>query len=239
MPHQLPLEFKFNNELTFESFVPGENAELVASLKNIGLTNENSIVYFWGQAGVGKTHLLQALCQSASFHNKPVAIIPLGLNDSGETYAPQMLEGLEKMSLVCIDDIHAIAGNADWESALFHFYNRARDLATPLVICGDQPPSQLNIMLQDLKTRLSWGLVLQLHQINDDEKLKALRYRAKNRGIELNNDVGEYLLHRYSRDMRDLIALLDVLDKASLAEQRRLTIPFVKQFVDEARTEQQ
>lgn len=232
MRQQLPLEFKFNNEFTFDSFVPGANGELLEALKNISTLDDVPIVYFWGRTGTGKTHLLQALCQSPVFDNKPVALIPLDPRDSGEPYTPQILEGLEKMSLVCIDAVHCVAGNTEWENALFHFYNRARDLATPLVMCGNSPPAQLDIALPDLKTRIAWGLVLQLHALNDSEKLKAMRVRAKIRGIELNDEVGDYLLRRFSREMTDLIMLLDKLDKASLMEQRRLTIPFVKQFLE-------
>ena len=159
-------------------------------------------------------------------------MIPLAAEDSNQQYAPQMLDGLETMSLVCIDDIHCIVGQTDWENALFHFYNRARDSSTPLVITGDRPPAQLNLDLPDLKTRLAWGLVLQLQEISDQEKLQALQLCAKHRGMELGNDVGEYMLRRHSRDMVNLMELLDKLDKASLTEQRRLTIPFVKQFLD-------
>lgn len=232
MRHQLPLEFKFNNEFTFGSFVAGANAELVEALKNFGSSLDVPIIYFWGRMGTGKTHLLQALCQSPTFDKKPVAMIPLDAKDSSELYAPQILDGLEKMSLVCIDDVHCVAGNADWEKALFHFYNRARDSATPLVMCGSSPPAQLDITLLDLKTRIGWGLVLQIHALSDDEKLQALQMRANIRGIDLSEEVGEYLLRRYSREMTDLFTLLDNLDKASLMEQRRLTVPFIKQFLE-------
>lgn len=233
MRQQLPLEFSFNNEFTFDSFEVGANNELVEALKNIDASQDVPVIYFWGRPGSGKTHLLHALCQSPAFDNKPVVMIPLDPKDCDEPYAPQMLDGLEKMSLVCIDALGCIAGNTDWENALFHFYNRARDLATPLVMCGNSPPAQLGIELQDLKSRIGWGLVLQLQALNDKEKLRALRVRAKIRGIELSDDVGDYLLRRYSREMSDLIALLDKLDRASLTEQRRLTIPFAKQFLND------
>ena len=231
MQRQLPLEFKFNNEFTIDSFVSGMNDELLVALKNIR-SFEVPIIYFWGLSGVGKTHLLQALCQSEVFAGQPVALIPLNAKDDSDSYAPQILEGLEKMSLVCIDDINTVAGNNDWETAIFHFYNRARDVKMPLVISGDKPPVQLDVSLPDLKTRLGWGLVIQLHGLSDEEKLDALRLRARHRGIELSDDVGEFLLRRYSREMSDLTALLNALDKASLTEQRRLTIPFVKKFME-------
>lgn len=232
MPHQLPLEFNFNNELTFETFVTGGNAELVSLLKNFSNRREADCLYYWGRPGFGKTHLLQALCQDPSFKDKPVAMIPLDTEMQTDPYSPQMLDGLESMGLVCIDDIDLIAGNRDWENALFHFYNRARDNSTPLVISASVPPAQLSIELSDLKTRLGWGLVLQLQAINDDEKLEALKLRARHRGMEVSDEVGEYLLRRFSRNMPDLVALLDNLDRASLTEQRRLTIPFIKQVLE-------
>jgi DnaA family protein len=229
MQHQLPLEFKFNNEYTFDSFVTGSNGELIDALQNMHLVDDVPFIYFWGKPGVGKSHLLQALCQSNAFVDKPVAMIPLNESDF---YSPEMLDGLEAMSLVCIDNIQSISGNTDWEIALFHFYNRARESSTPLVICGDSPPTQLGLALQDLKTRLGWGLVFQLKEIDDEDKVRAMRHRANIRGIDLSDEVGEYLLRRHSRDVGALISLLDGLDKASLAHQRRLTIPFVKQFLD-------
>lgn len=231
MRQQLPLEFKFDNELTFASFATGPNAELLDVLQKLGSSAENPFIYFWGREGIGKTHLLQAICQSPDFDSKPVAMISLGNINEG-IYSPAMLEGLEQMALVCIDDVQSLAGKADWENALFHFYNRARDRSTPLVITGNVPPTQLAIGLNDLKTRLGWGLVVQLHDITDEVKLQVMRQRAKLRGMELSNEVGEFLLRRHSREMSALIHLLDELDRASLTEQRRLTIPFVKQFLE-------
>lgn len=229
MQHQLPLEFKFNNEYTFESFVVGPNGEIVEVLKKFNTGDDNPVVYFWGKSGVGKTHLLQAVCQSQAFNEKPVAMVPL---ESGEMCSPEMLDGLERMSLVCIDSLQTVSGNPEWENALFHFYNRACELSTPLVMCGDAPPGQLGLSLPDLQSRLGWGLVFQLKELSDEEKITAMRQRAQVRGIELSDEVGEFLLRRHSREMTALIALLDGLDKASLAHQRRLTIPFVKQYLD-------
>lgn len=231
MRQQLPLEFKSNNDLTFDSFVAGSNEQLLAALRNLDHSSDNPCLFIWGRQGLGKTHLLQAICQSDSFSDQPVALISLEDVDK-DGYSPQMLQGLEQMALVCIDDVQLIAGQADWETELFHLYNRARDSATPLVVTGDLPPAQLNIELPDLKTRLGWGLIFQLLDIDDEEKLQLMRQRAKHRGMEISSEVGEFLLRRYSRDTRDLMKLIDELDRASLTEQRRLTIPFVKQHLE-------
>ena len=226
MQHQLPLDFEFNNELTLESFVAGSNREALNALQNIATEGTGFYVYLWGANGVGKSHLLQAVCQRIASAGDAVALLHLELH---EQYAPQMLEGLENLALVCIDNIHAIAGSTDWEEALFHLFNRMYDKKTPLVISATNPPAQLDIKLPDLKSRLAWGLVLQLRSLSDEQKITVLQKRAHIRGMELNDEVGRYLLTRYSRDMGSLIDILDILDEASLSEQRRLTIPFVRQ----------
>jgi DnaA family protein len=228
MSQQIPLGFTFNNEISFETFVVGENAEAVRALQLLGNEGQERFIYLWGKQGSGKSHLLQALCQACGEQNKPVAF--LALNDKHQ-YSPLMLDGLEQLSLVCIDDVEAIANDSAWEEALFHFFNRAYDCRTLLVITGPAAPAQLRLKLQDLKSRLGWGLVLQLKPLRDEQKLVALRTRATLRGLELTTDVGQFLLSRYSRDLGELFALLDRLDKASLSAQRRLTIPFLRQLI--------
>lgn len=228
MSYQLPLDFEFNNELTFDSFVTGGNAEAVDVLQRLTMELTEPYVYLWGGAATGKSHLLQAVCQSFASLQKPAAMIPLAQH---QQLAPEILDGLEQLSLVCIDDIDCIAGLAEWEEALFHFFNRMRDSANKLLISGGASPAQQTLRLNDLKSRLAWGLVLQLRSLEDGQKVEALRKRALIRGMELNDEVGQFLLARYSRDMVSLMNLLDVLDEASLREQRRLTVPFVRQYL--------
>jgi len=228
MQQQIPLGFKFNNEVTFETFVAGDNAEAKLAIESLVHETDERYIYIWGGQGVGKSHLLQALCQQFAEQQKPVAL--LNLEDNNQ-YTPLILDGLEKLSLVCIDDIQNVAANAEWEEALFHFFNRMRDHKIPLLISGALPPAQLNLKLPDLKSRLEWGLVLQIKLLNDAHKLQALQKRASLRGMELSDESGNFLLSRCSRDLTDLFSLLDKLDKASLSEQRRLTIPFIRQYL--------
>ena len=144
-----------------------------------------------------------------------------------------MLEGLEQMNVIVVDNIDAIAGDKQWETALFHLYNRVRDKGQgALFVTATQPLASIELSLPDLQSRLAWGLVYQLHALTDDEKLVALQQRADSRGFELPDEVGRYLLRHLSRDMVMLFGLLDRLDQLSLAEQRRLTIPFVKQIIE-------
>lgn len=142
-----------------------------------------------------------------------------------------MLSGLENVSLICLDDIEAIAGQEKLEEALFHLFNRVRANNQRLLITGSTAPANLNIKMPDLRSRLAWGIAYQLKALSDDQKLSALRQRAQSRGLQLDPTVGRFLLRRCPRNMRELFATLEALDQASLVQQRRLTIPFVKEVL--------
>jgi len=139
---------------------------------------------------------------------------------------------MEQLSLVCIDNIECIAGEAEWEMSIFNLYNRILETGrTRLLITGDRPPRQLNLHLPDLASRLDWGQIYKLQPLGDEDKLLALQLRSKLRGFELPEDVGRFLLKRLDREMRTLFMTLDQLDHASITAQRKLTIPFVKEIL--------
>lgn len=140
-----------------------------------------------------------------------------------------LLEGMEHLNLICVDNVEAVAGNREWEEALFHLYNRIRQEGNTLIVGANAAPRQLTIQLPDLVSRLSWGAVFQVAELSDEEKIMAIRMRAGLRGIQLPEDVAKYLVHHASRKMSDLSLMLDRLDKASLSAQRKVTIPFIKQ----------
>jgi DnaA family protein len=141
---------------------------------------------------------------------------------------PDVLDELEALALVCIDDIDAIAGDRSWETALFHLYNRIQTSGSRLLVTGHLAPADLPLELADLHSRIAWGWIFQLQLLSDDDKKQALKLRARTRGFELPDDVNDYLLRYFPRDIHGLFALLDRLDTASVVAQRRLTIPFVK-----------
>jgi len=228
MSHQLPLGFTFSDDVSFDTFYAGSNSLLLKHLLASAHDRSEPLIYIWGSAGVGKTHLLQAACQCAAKCEQRVAFVPLRDHNN---LSPEMLMGLEHLQLVCIDDVDAITGQPQWEEALFHLYNRAQEAQLPLVISGKVTPAALGLGLQDLTSRLGWGLVFHVHPLNDEEKLGAIQQRARFRGMVLSDEVGHYLLKRYSRETHALFQLLDQLDSASLTAQRKLTIPFVREFI--------
>ncbi|MFQ5487069.1 MAG: DnaA regulatory inactivator Hda [Gammaproteobacteria bacterium] len=224
---QLPLGIRLKDSNTFANFVSGPNGEVLAYLQS--QLRGGAAVYLWGAGGTGKTHLLQAACHEAGKAGLRTAYVPL---TCWRELSVELLEGLEAVDLVCLDDVAAVAGQPAWEVALFHLYNRLRDAGGNLLASGPLPPASLPLALPDLRSRLAWGMVFQLQPLGDEEKLVGLCRRARDRGLELPEKVGRYLLQRCPRDMSTLFCLLDSLDRASLAAQRRLTIPFVKEVMD-------
>lgn len=223
MNHQLALAIQLNDEATFNDFC-WEGHQLLQKelLKALDGTGER-FIYLWGNTGSGKSHLLQACCQHLGIDATSI-YLPL---ETLKTWDASVLSDLEDHSLYCIDEIEAIAENTMWEEALFHLYNRVRDKST-LIVAANTPPKQLPIALPDLKSRLSSGLVIQIHELTDANKAKTLQSEALRRGFELSQQVAQFLVSRSARNMHDLRALLDKLDHASLEAQRKITIPFVK-----------
>ncbi|KTC91697.1 DnaA regulatory inactivator Hda [Fluoribacter dumoffii] len=229
MNKQLALAIKLNDEATLADFNWGENKLLQQQINSMLTNKEERLLYLWGNTGSGKTHLLQACCQAVSSTQSAI-YLPLALL---KEWGPQTIEGLEDQELICIDDINLIAKDSAWEEALFHLYNKVKDMEKSiLIISGNQSPTTLPIQLADLRSRLSWGLVIQLMELNDEDKINTLKLHALKRGFALPTSVGQFLLNRCSRNMHDLHHLLNRLDDASLAAQRKITIPFVKDILN-------
>nr|WP_276615054.1 DnaA inactivator Hda [Pectobacterium carotovorum] len=228
-PAQLSLPLYLPDDETFASFYPGENASLLAAVNNALYQEHGSYIYFWSREGGGRSHLLHAACAELSRQERAVGYVPL---DKRAYFVPDVLEGMEQLALVCIDNIESIAGDEEWEMAVFNLYNRVQETGRArLLITGDRPPRQLNLRLPDLASRLDWGQIYKLQPLSDDEKGEALQLRARLRGFELPEDVSRFLLKRLDREMRTLFMTLDQLDHASITAQRKLTIPFVKEIL--------
>jgi len=225
MNRQLPLGLQMRASARFSGFLAGPNQEPVDQLKQSAVGTGEPFILLWGAAGCGKSHLLQAACHLAAEQDRTVTYVSL------VTFAglpPGLLEGWENFQLVCIDDVHCIAGERSWEEALFNLYNRIREHGGTLNVSSRSAPAGLAFALPDLGSRLGWGLVYQLQPLDDEQRLAALQQRASQRGCEMPAETGRYLLRRLPRDMPALFALLDRLDEASLVAQRKLTVPFVK-----------
>ncbi|MEX1199753.1 MAG: DnaA regulatory inactivator Hda [Methylophaga sp.] len=185
-------------------------------------------LYLCGASGAGKTHLCLAIAEQLQQQN---SVAYLNFHELLQTAEPASLNSLMQAEIICLDDVEAIAGHQAWQEALFDAFNVLRQQQKRLLIVTENPPSQLNIELADLRSRLATGLVFQLPVMADQRKQQALILQAQSRGLILSEDVAQYLLRHYGRDMPSLMAVLQKLDKASLQAQRRLTIPFVKEVM--------
>jgi len=228
---QLALNLRLRDASSFENYSVARNREAVERLQRaiqkLGDAPQApaSWLYLWGEPGTGKTHLLEAACRAAQEQGHAPLYVPLA-DKANLTTA--LLEDIEQVPLVCVDDVDAIAGDATWEAALFALYEHLRAHGGMLILAARSGPVATGLKLADLATRLAAGLVYQLQPLSDAEKIAALRLRAQRRGLEMTEEVANYLLTRFPRDMHSLFALLDRLDTATLAAQRRLTIPFLR-----------
>jgi len=231
---QLTLSIQLPDDETFGSYLSESNRSVVSQLtlfidqSKITKLNQPNSFYLFGLTGVGKSHLLHACsAYAAQLHKTSVCLSCAELL----LLSVEVLDGLEQIDVICLDDIQLIAGNTVWQQALFDLYNRVLEQNNCILISGDQSATQLGLNLPDLVSRLSWGLTEQVKPLDDGEKVTALQYRASKRGLILSSEAANFLLNRLSREMGNLIASLDILDKASIREQRKITIPFIKDIL--------
>ena len=204
---------------TLENFVGGRNAELVSVLAALAHGDQSErFIYIWGAHGCGKTHLLKAM--SSAFGSRQVAAVMLAGSEPELNFpAPEV---------VLADDVDQLTDLG--QQRLFNIYNAQRDDGGALIAAGAVPPARLALR-SDLLTRLGWGLVYQVHNLSDDDKMAAMTEHARARGFSLSRDVIDYLLKRQARDLPGLLGMLDALDRYSLENKRAVTIPLVRELL--------
>lgn len=226
MTRQLPLRIGFSQRASFENFIVGANGQLVRALvewTSGGFPGE--LFYVWGTPGSGRSHLITAACAAAEESGAAFAYVPLG---DSTIRSPAVLDGLENRYLVCLDDLDVIAGRPAWEEAAFHLYNRVRDSGGKLLVSANAGPAELALSLADLKSRLAWGTCYHVEPLDEGGKRELLRTQAAERGLELSPEAADFVLSRCRRDTKTLVSLMERLDTAAMAAQRRLTIPFLR-----------
>jgi DnaA-homolog protein len=219
---QIPLSIGPEPLATFDSFVAGANVAAVAHLRTLALAPA-APVYLWGPSGSGKTHLLRALVASLQQRGAHA-----GWFDAGVA-APWPFD--ESWSLVAIDGCESL--DEEQQRAAFALFVAAAGQGAQVAAAGSVPPVDLPLR-EDLRTRLGWGHVFALQPLGEADARAALRREADRRGIFLSDDVMDYLLTRFSRDLKHLMALLDRLDEFALAEHRAVTVPLLRKMFEEA-----
>jgi len=225
---QLTLDVRIADYALFETYLAGPNDACVHALNSVARESAYAFIWIWGGAATGRSHLLQACVNEADATGSRSAYLPL---DPAGGLAPAAADGLEACAVVCIDDVHRVIGDAEWERRLFMLYEGIRQRGGRLVISADRAPLHCQFGLPDLVSRFSSGATFHLRSLSDEERVSAMQLRAKYRGLELPNDVAHYVISRVARDTDGLFALLDRLDREALVAQRRLTIPFVREIL--------
>lgn len=227
MSPQLPLTLKFPPDQRLASYAG--RADLRELVAQVAGGERADWLYLAGPPGSGKTHLLLAACAHAQSLGRRATYLPLA-SLAGRLDAA--LGGHEENDLVCLDGLDAIAGHRDDEVALFHFHNRARAGQARLIYSASAMPAALPFGLPDLVSRLEQNTRLVLEPLDEAARRDVLRQRAARRGLELDEPVLDYLFRHVGRDLATLTGLLDRLDRASLAAQRRITVPFLRGVLD-------
>ncbi len=214
-----------------ERFFSGQNKLLIEEIKLlINRQRAKRTLYLWGEPGSGKSHLLDTCCVTARKSGIPNLYLSLNQRD-GPDESMKLLNQANPRSLVCIDDLQATVDREDAQTQLLALYEKIIGGGGAIVVSGTSPLANIGLQLKDLVSRLSSGGVFNLQPLNDDEKREALKLTAHQRGINLEDNVIEFIMSHYSRDSKSLFALLDKLDSESLQSQRKITIPFVKSLI--------
>jgi DnaA-homolog protein len=225
---QIPLAIGPAPLQTFEGFLPGANAAALAHLREVAASLPASLqspvtpTYLWGPHGSGKTHLLRALAEAASERGQRTAWFDAG------SPAPWSFD--EAWSLLLLDTCESF--DEAQQQAAFALFIEAGMQGVPVAAAGTLPPIDLPLR-DDLRTRLGWGHVFALEALSENDARAALRREADRRGIFLSDEVMDYLLTRFSRDMKHLMALLDRLDEFALSQHRGVTVPLLRRMFEQ------
>ena len=226
---QIALDIGLSSGPTLQSFCAGPNEAALRHLvlwvgeKSTASTRSPVPTYLWGPDGCGKTHLLKAVREALREQGAVVGWLD-----------PDVLEPSpyqEQWAAVLFDDVHQY--NAIQQHAAFNWFVHAQTHQRWALGTGDQPPAALSVR-DDLRSRLGWGHVFALKVLSEPERRAVLRQAADARGVFLGDDVMDFLLTRFSRDLGSLMELLDLIDAYAMQSKRAVTIPMIRAMMEDA-----
>lgn len=227
MMRQLVLDMGPHRGPSLENFCIGSNQAAVSHLQlwlaTAAAARSPLPIYLWGGAGCGKTHLLRAVQAHLLAQGERVGWLDAGVAQ------PEAFD--DSWSVVLMDQVHEF--DASQQHMAFNWFVNAQTLQRPVLAAGDVPPADL-VLRDDLRTRLGWGLVFALQAPDDAQRRAVLRASAAARGLVLSDEVLDFMLTRFSRDLASLMELLNLMDGYALQTQRTITIPLIKSMMNNA-----
>jgi DnaA family protein len=228
---QIALDIGLSSVPTLANYFPGPNQEawrhlaLLVGDKSTSASRSPVPTYLWGEPASGKTHLLKAVAEALREQGSRVGWLDASVHE------PPAFD--EQWSAVLLDDVHLYT--AVQQHAAFNWFVNATHPKSgaqrPVVAAGLVPPADLKLR-DDLRTRLAWGHVFALQVLSEAERRAVLRQAADARGIFLGDEVMDYMLNRFSRDLGSLMQLLDQLDGYALQTQRAITVPLIRAMLE-------
>ena len=226
---QMALDIGLATGPTLTSFFAGPNEAMLRHLelwvgeKSSASTRSPVPTYLWGSQGSGKTHLLKAVQDALRAQGASV-----GWLDATVLEPPEFNEN---WAAILLDDVHRY--NPVQQQAAFNWFVNAQTLQRWVLGAGALPPADLPLR-DDLRTRLGWGHVFQLQVLSEPERRAVLRQSADARGVFLGDEVMDFMLTRFSRDLGSLMELLDLMDGYALQTKRAITIPLIKSMMEDS-----
>lgn len=230
-PTQYSLDIALPKFATFETFIDKSDSQLLSVLKQLvqRSLSEPRQYFLWGSTCTGKTHLLQAICNHQANTQQNAIYLPM---KELVSQSAKILNDMQQLDVLCIDDVDAVLGDEEWDRQLFLLINELRANNKSIVMTATVNPHEAMVSFPDLASRLVWGPVYKLNLLADDDKSLAIQKHANARGLDVSTEVCSFLLKRFPRDLNKLIGLIDQLDKESLIQQKKVTVPFVKSVLN-------
>ena len=229
-PDQLNLNIKLDDSVSLEKFIHCEsNKEALNFLKkSLEKDSVSNLFYIWGEEGVGKSYIMQALNKELISLNKKT--LHLSLDDTRIT-SPEILKNLDSLEAILIEKLDKLEKTNDWETQLFNLVNEALNSETKIYLSSNIVSKDLEIELKDLKSRLSYFTAIEIPEITQDEKIDALRQSSARRGIELDEKTIDFILNHTSRSLSDLLRLINEIDLYSLKKKRKVTPYLIRELL--------
>ena len=220
---QIPINFSFIIDKSFDNFVLDKNSVAIELLKDFTTDNRTNIIFIRGNHSSGKTHLCLAV---NNLMNKSIFI----LNRNNITSID--FQDILKYDSLIIDDIDFLISNNIHEENIFVLINEFILMKKSMIVTSTEKLNNINFTIPDLVSRLKWDQILEIPELNDSDKIKVLQKNAYERGWELTPKVCDYIMNHYKRDLYFLCNCVKFIDETSLSLKKKITIPFIKKIIE-------